>query len=168
MFSRRADNFHSLLIAVVKVQEKYDDKFHRDLQSCIKREDFLRHTLGLEARDDCDESIVRDTHAPKMTFENADITKGIDHQDESFDLIICKKTLDVILCGAGSVIDARAAITECFRLLNKDHGVMIILSSARPEDRAVYFENDPWSGVINIKLPGKVDDITSQKKGNER
>ena len=128
------------------MQEKYNEVFYKGLRSCIVREDLLRHKLGLESRED----------------------KGIPHPDESFDLIICKKTMDVILCGAGSVADARAMMTECFRLLNKDHGVMMILSSAKPEDRAVFFENDPWSGVVNIKLPSNNEDQLPQKKAHDK
>lgn len=139
------------------VNEEYGEKFHESLRSCIYHDVMLRHSLGLESRDD-DSSPQCDSPGPSMTYEYGDITKGIDHPDQSFDLIICKKTLDVILCSAGSVASARAMMSECFRLLNNEHGVMMILSSGKPEDRAVFFENDPWSGVLNIKLPTHHED----------
>ena len=149
------------------MQEKYDSVFFASLQSCIERENILRNSLGLESRDDSNQHATTNICTPKMTFEVGDMAEGIHYPDESFDLIVCKKTLDVILCGVGSVANARSFMTECFRLLDKDHGVMVVLSSAKPEDRAFYFENDNWKGVENIKLPSK-EDGTAQKKGHER
>lgn len=156
------------------MRERYDEKFFAELQECMVKREILRTSLGLvESRDDKSDEAYLDaasTHAPSMSFECGDITEGLHHYpDEAFDLIIAKKTLDVILCGAGSIANARSMLSECFRLLNKDHGVLMILSSAKPEDRAVYFENDPWTGVVNIKLPSKEDkEGTNPKKAKGR
>lgn len=161
------------------VREKYNHDFFVELHACIQREDLLRSTLGLKSKFELnmastdapieearDEINVGGEIFPHMTFELGDIVKGLNHADESFDLIICKKTLDFILCSASSVLDARKMMKECFRLLNKDHGVMIILSSGKPEDRAVYFEEDDWSGVMNVKLPSTDDG--HERKGHEK
>jgi hypothetical protein len=140
------------------VQEKYGNEFNNSIHSCIQQDIMLRHSLGLESRDDSPQCSPKSQPKHAMTFQYGDITKGIDQPSESFDLIICKKTLDVILCSAGSTYAARAMMKECFRLLNNDHGVMIIVSSGKPEDRAVFFEQDPWTGVLNVKLPAHPDD----------
>lgn len=140
-------------VVIREMREKYDESFFKELRRCIETEDLLRDSLRLEPRDDVS-PLHGNTCAPKMTFEVADITEGLpSHPDGSFDLIICKKTLDMILCGAGSVAGARKMMTECFRLLNENSGVLMIFSNGKPEDRAIYFEKDGWTGVENIKLP---------------
>ena len=153
-----------------EVQEKYDESFMADLQSCIEREQLLKHSLGPESCDDSNQDAAKEPvrTCPKMTFEHGDITEGIRCPNESFDLVTCKKTLDIVLCGAGSVANMRSMMTECFRLLNKDHGAMMMFSSAKPEDRAVYFECDNWAGVENVKLPSKEDGQFEQRKGHEK
>lgn len=147
------------------MQEKYNDDYFVELSKSAQRTKLLCDTPKLESRDDG--SSISATPIPKMTFHVGDITEGLGYPDESFDLIICKKTLDVILCGVGSNINAKSMMKECFRLLNKEHGVMMILSSAKPEDRAYYFEQDPWSGVENIKLPS-ADVGSEQRKFHDR
>lgn len=149
-----------------EVNDKYDADFFNNLHSSIEKRELLHNALRLESRDDSNQK-ASSYRVPKLIFEVGDITEGIHHPDESFDLIICKKTLDFVLCGAGSIANAKAMMTECYRLLNKDHGVMIILSTAKPENRAFYFEQDPWSGVENIKLTMSPVEH-EQKKGYER
>ncbi|KAL3761850.1 hypothetical protein ACHAWU_009015 [Discostella pseudostelligera] len=155
-------------VVIKMMQEKYNDDYFEELSSCIQRKGLLSDTPKLESRDDGSSlSATRTQPMPKMTFQVGDITEGLGYPDESFDLIICKKTLDVILCSVGSTTNAKSMMAECFRLLNKEHGVLMILSSAKPEDRAYYFEQDPWSGVENIKLPS-IDDGFDQRKSHER
>ena len=150
-----------------EVQEKYNDKYFADLWSCIQRKDQLCDTPRDESRDDGTLSASHSHPIPKMTFQVGDITEGLRYPDESFDLIICKKTLDVILCGVGSTTDAKSMLADCFRLLNKEHGVMLIFSSAKPEDRAFFFEQDQWSGVENIRLSSNEEGF-DHKKSHER
>jgi ubiquinone/menaquinone biosynthesis C-methylase UbiE len=105
------------------VKQWYDARFFVDLRGSTAKE---------ESRDDN----IRRKSDPKMVFEVGDITDGLHYPNESFDLIICKKTLDFILCGAGSAANAKSMMNECYRLLNKDYGVMMILSTAIADDRA--------------------------------
>ncbi len=152
----------------VTVQEKYNGKYFEELSIRQQRKKLHCDTPKLESRDDGSTiSTACQDPIPKMTFHVGDVTEGLGFPNESFDLIICKKTLDVILCSVGSVTNAKSMMNECFRLLNKEHGVMMILSSAKPEDRAYYFEQDPWSGIENIKLP-TMDQSFEQKTSHER
>lgn len=148
------------------MEEKYNDEYFAELSIRQERKE-LHCDPKLESRDDGSSLSTTRPPIPKMTFHVGDVTEGLGFPNESFDLIICKKTLDVILCGVGSVTNAKSMMTECFRLLNKEHGVMMILSSAKPEDRAYYFEQDPWSGVENIKLPS-MDQGIEQRRSHER
>ena len=140
-------------VVINKMKEKYTSDFFVDLKESLDRGMRLRNQLGLvDTRDDHASESNNAAPMPKMTFEVADATLYIPHPDESFDIIIVKKTLDMILCSEGSIASAKQMMSECFRLLKKDHGVMIILSSAKPEDRAFFFEQNPWSGKSALVL----------------
>lgn len=64
---------------------------------------------------------------------------------ESFDLIICKGTLDSILSGAGSVFDVEKMMVECYKYL-VGNGSMVVISHANAEARIKFFE----SGSTNV------------------
>ena len=81
-----------------------------------------------------------------MKFVCADITQGLECPDSSFDLIIDKGLLDSLLCS--SVADCRLAMDECSRLLNEEHGAMVIFSRKKPDDRLQFIESPGWTGGI--------------------
>lgn len=80
-------------------------------------------------------------HCPnRMTFLCADVTDPLPFPDQSFDLIICKGTLDAILCSSGSVAKAKNTIRECVRLLAYGHGALFLVSYGNPDSRVLYLE----------------------------
>lgn len=103
----------------------------------------------------------------EITFIEADVTQTLPFPDESFDLIICKGTMDAILCSPGSGINLRAFMQECSRVLNRQHGVMMTVSYGSPENRLLHMEDENiWPGsveVITIPKP-KVNDPNVDQK----
>jgi EEF1A lysine methyltransferase 4 len=79
---------------------------------------------------------------PPMKFIYGDITKGLPFEDQSFDLIVCKGTLDSILCGEGSAASARTVIAECSRILVNGQGVLFLATHGNPDSRVVFLEHD--------------------------
>jgi RAT1-interacting protein len=77
-----------------------------------------------------------------MKFICADIVEGLPFQDNSFDLIICKGTLDAILCSTESTISAKKVISECSRVLANGHGCLFLVSYANPDSRVEFLEHD--------------------------
>jgi hypothetical protein len=56
-------------------------------------------------------------------------------------LIICKATLDAVLCSSGSVANAKRIVEESVRLLANGHGVFFLVSYANPDSRVVFLEH---------------------------
>ena len=148
-------------VVVQQMREKYDDAFHEGLLEKMQRasED------GGGKADKSSGSFI------KMTYECHDVTKTLPYDDGSFDLIICKGTLDAILCSASSVHSARAFMNESCRVLNKDHGALVVVTYGTKESRLVHFENtygrpdDEWwkGGVAFHSVPKPVVDRDSPR-----
>lgn len=88
------------------------------------------------------------TKHPKSTYEVMDITKPYNFADGSFDLIICKATLDAVLCGAGSIKNANTMLTECSRILSTT-GALVVVSYGTPENRMVHFESNKFGWSVD-------------------
>eukprot|EP00934_Nitzschia_sp_Nitz4_P002010 Nitzschia sp. Nitz4//scaffold298_size22859//10037//12090//NITZ4_008530-RA/size22859-augustus-gene-0.4-mRNA-1//-1//CDS//3329546326//2010//frame0 len=101
--------------------------------------------------------VASDCWSETTHFVCTDVTKGIPLKDKSVDLIVCKGTLDSILCSAGSSANARKVIQECHRVLADDHGVLFLVSHGNPDSRVVFLEHENdlsfyWKEVSVHKL----------------
>ena len=87
-----------------------------------------------------------------MIFKVADVTKPLPFPNSSFDLILCKGTLDAILCCEGASISAREFTEECCRVLDENHGVLVVITYGNREERMMYFEDENvWPGGVEVK-----------------
>lgn len=87
---------------------------------------------------------------PLLEFQCADVIQGLDYDDATFDLIICKGSFDAMITNAAA--NARLLNQECHRLLKGTHGVMVVITHGNPESRLVFFENpeDEWWSDVGI------------------
>lgn len=69
-----------------------------------------------------------------MKWKVADALNMPEFKDESFDVVIEKSTLDAILCGDKSFLNAAKMLKEVQRIL-KTGGLYIIISYGSPENR---------------------------------
>ena len=76
--------------------------------------------------------------AEKLSFE-----------DETFDLIIDKSTIDALLCGNHSFLNVAKMTKEISRVL-KTGGVYLIISYGQPENRMIHLERDHLAFDIQI------------------
>jgi SAM-dependent methyltransferase len=81
-----------------------------------------------------------------LQFHCVDITKGLPFDDESFDLVICKGTMDAILTsGTG---DIRNVIAETARVLRRGIGMLVIVSHGNEDQRLMYLEHPYTSDLL--------------------
>ena len=88
----------------------------------------------------------------RMDFLCHDITKRLEFADKSFDLIVCKGTLDAVLCNQNAHEKVEAMMTECQRVLDA-HGAMVVISYGAPDDRMDCFDNTLWKEIKSYTAP---------------
>ena len=101
----------------------------------------------------------------KMKFECCDLTKTLPFNDKSFDLILCKGTLDAILCSKNALDKVQSMMTECHRVLDDQHGVMVVISYGDPENRLKCFDTSLWREVKTYTVPKPLVPGVSDKVG---
>jgi len=77
-----------------------------------------------------------------------DVT-DIRYDDNYFDVIIDKGTMDALLCGNKSFLSVAIMLKEVQRLIKTD-GVFISISAGKPDNRIFHIERDFLSFEINI------------------
>lgn len=108
----------------------------------ITNVDFSSEVIEQMKKKYCNPEFTVKFGCPEMKFVCADITKGLPFSNQSFDLIVCKGTFDAILCGIGSVNNAKVVVGECARVLADGHGVFFLVSNGNPDSRVVFLEHD--------------------------
>ena len=77
---------------------------------------------------------------PQMKWEVMDV-RDMTYQDNTFDLIIDKSTIDAILCMQDPYVSAAMVLSECQRVL-RTGGVYVSISYESPINREYHFERD--------------------------
>jgi SAM-dependent methyltransferase len=121
-------------VVIEQMQRKYDDNFYETNFSKAKRQP-------------C-----------PMKFMCLDVTKPLPFDDSSFDLIVCKATLDAVLCSPGYKHNALDLIREVNRMLKGGHGIFFLVTNASPQNRVEYLEHQNrldyyWLNVNVHTLP---------------
>ena len=66
------------------------------------------------------------------------------YENEMFDLILDKSTLDAISCGDRAQLDVALMLKECQRVL-KTNGFYVAISFSQPHNREFHFEREHLS-----------------------
>jgi ubiquinone/menaquinone biosynthesis C-methylase UbiE len=96
------------------------------------------------------EEKYRETY-PKMVFRKMDALNMNVFQDEMFDTIFDKGTLDAVMCSDNFVVDSHKMISEVYRIL-KPGGRYICITYGDPEHRKKHFEIKKWEKIVTEKI----------------
>lgn len=138
-------------IVIEKMKERYSDEWYYEEYTRLCRERKLGeveansiHHIGIQPHVRSPTKKVEIPTMKKMQFECMDLTKTMNFEDASFDLIFFKGTLDAVLCSANIAERVQCMMNECHRILDNRHGVMIIISYGEPENRLNMFDRKLW------------------------
>lgn len=174
-FKGGVDNVDYSQVVIDQMKEKYSDAFYRKLQQSQNQLNKRNEKLPKLSSNKTYKGKKTDRNGSKlrsirrMTFDCVDVTDSLPFADRSYDVIICKGTLDSIMCSRGADFKVNTMMKECHRVLNQ-HGIFFIVSHGKPQNRNVYFEprvkNDValWSNFKVEKVPkGGVDAVLPEK-----
>ena len=120
-------------------------------------EEMLQDNYGIIWNIDFSTAVIsqmKDKHKnnPKLKYIVADVTKKIPFEDNTFDLIICKATMDAILTSSSPIGNVKKMMEECYRVLDvsRSGGMMVVISNSTPENRMVYFGKWFYDSCLNI------------------
>ena len=88
---------------------------------------------------------------PRMVFRKMDALNMNDFQDEMFNVVIDKGTLDTVMCSDNFVVNARKMISEVHRVLVPG-GKYICVTYGDPEHRKKHFETKTWEKILTEKV----------------
>ena len=103
---------------------------------------------------------------PNMPFKQMDV-KALAFQENSFEAVIDKATLDSILCGDGSGPNAAQMLSEIYRVLTPN-GVYICISYGVKDQRNDYFVNKDFKWTVSHHQVAKPTISTSQVVASEK
>ena len=103
---------------------------------------------------------------PNMPFKQMDV-KALAFQENSFEAVIDKGTLDSILCGDGSGPNAAQMLSEIYRCLTPN-GVYICISYGVKDQRNDYFVNKDFKWTVSHHQVAKPTISTSQVVASEK
>mmetsp|Transcript_24007 Transcript_24007/g.32709 ORF Transcript_24007/g.32709 Transcript_24007/m.32709 type:complete len:118 (+) Transcript_24007:220-573(+) len=87
---------------------------------------------------------------PELIWKVADCRDMKMFEDNFFDLIIDKSTLDCLLCGDKAYMNSALTIRECYRIL-KPGATMVSVSYAAPEMREFHFKRPYLENLIELE-----------------
>eukprot|EP00804_Cyclotella_cryptica_P029559 CCRYP_020203-RA/>CCRYP_020203-RA protein AED:0.16 eAED:0.16 QI:1208/1/1/1/1/1/2/16/191 len=152
-------------VVIDQMKKKYTDDWYKEMHRRLREERKLKDVENNNSKTALNRTKLSDSSPArkefkkkpvhnKMTFQCLDVTKKLEFDDQSFDLIICKGMLDAILCNTNALVDkVKSMMSECHRVLDKEHGVMVVISYGRPEDRLECFDAAHWREVKTFTVP---------------
>jgi len=88
-----------------------------------------------------------------LTWEVMNATK-LEFEDEIFDFVVDKGTMDSVLCGEGSTSNVQKMLSEIMRVL-KPNGTLFMVSYGVPDNRLVYLEAEDYPWKVSVSTVAK-------------
>ncbi|KAL4436246.1 hypothetical protein ABPG74_015837 [Tetrahymena malaccensis] len=128
-------------------------------------DDGYKNIYNIDISEECIKQMNnRKGDRPELIYEVMDCTE-LKYEDEKFDFVIDKSTIDALLCGDYSYLNVAKMMSEVQRVL-KPNGVYLIVSYGEPYNRTFHFERNHIDFTYTVKaLPPKdAQDGSGQKQ----